>query len=89
MAITIYKGNMYKSRSALVRFLLLKKTMRKSHIARISKVTPQTVEGIYQSLISQKKLDDYYTAFKENLKKERLINVDKQRKNREESVPLE
>ena len=87
MAIRIYKGNMYKSRSALVRFLLLQKNMRKSQIAKISKVTPQTVEGIYKLLIKQKKLEDYYITFKENLKQKRLNN--KQKINRLESVPLE
>lgn len=87
MAIIIYKGNMYKSRSALVRFLLLKKTMKKSDIAKISKVSPQTVEDNYKMLIKQKKLDNYYITYIKNLKKERLIN--KQKRNRKESVPLE
>lgn len=87
MGKTFHKGRFYNTRSALVRFLLSQKNMRKSHIARIAKVTPQTVEGLYKTEVKRKKIDNYYFDFKNNLKEKRKLLLKK--KDKIESFPVE
>jgi hypothetical protein len=72
MASIIYNKISYNSKSDLVRVLLIEGTKRKSEIARIADVIPTTVEDVYRRSVRHGLIDDYYPAFREQLKKNRL-----------------
>ena len=81
MAIIIYKGISYKSRSELVRTMLIDGKEAKSTIAKKANVTPQTVEYTYKNLIKAGAIEDYYKKYrienkKTKVKRERLKATD-------------
>ena len=70
MAKIEYKGKEYKSRAELARTLLMENTMRKSEIATITGIAPQTVHGQYQRLVKAGKMEDVYGMLVEKLNQE-------------------
>ena len=81
MAKIEYQGTEYKSRAELARVLLLKNEMRKSEIAKITGIAPQTVHGQYQRLVKAGKMEDVYSALVEKLdKKDESIRTKKKEK---------
>ncbi|MFW6219784.1 MAG: hypothetical protein ACOC1O_01565 [bacterium] len=60
MAKIEFEGKEYKSRAELARELLMRNTMRKSEISKITGIAVQTVHGNYKRLVAAGKMEDVY-----------------------------
>ena len=88
MAKIEYEGKEYKSRAELARVLLMRNTMRKSEIASITGIAPQTVHGNYQRLVKAGKMEDVYPDLVARLDKEDEKKRDKAKKKKEKEKSL-
>ena len=70
MAKIEYEGKEYKSRSELARVLLMQNEKRKSEIAKITGIAPQTVHWQYQLMVEAGKMEDVYPELVARLDKE-------------------
>ncbi|MFA5484898.1 MAG: hypothetical protein WC260_01455 [Candidatus Pacearchaeota archaeon] len=84
MAKIEFEGKEYKSRAELARELLMRNTMRKSEISKITGIAAQTVHGNYKRLVASGKMEDVYPELIERLDKEEMDKRNAKAKAKEE-----